>query len=94
VETPGEAVALLAAGEADALSHVVPMLSSAQPALQGSRILPGSYFNVPVAVALAKGRAPALADETPRFVEQAKASGFVQAAIERAGVPGVVVGPP
>jgi hypothetical protein len=41
VETPREAVALLAAGEADALSHVVPMLSSAQPAPPGSRILPG-----------------------------------------------------
>jgi polar amino acid transport system substrate-binding protein len=94
VETPREAVALLAAGEADALSHVVPMLASAQPALPGSRILPGSYFNVPVAVAVAKGRASTLADETRRFVEQAKASGFVQQAIELAGVPGVVVAAP
>jgi polar amino acid transport system substrate-binding protein len=68
-------------------------LTSAQPALPGSRILPGSYFNVPVAVAVAKGRAPALIDETRRFIEAAKASGFVQQAIERTRVPGVVVGP-
>jgi polar amino acid transport system substrate-binding protein len=67
------------------------MLASAQPALPGSRILPGSYFNVPVAVAVAKDRPPAVAEAARRFVEEAKASGFVQQAIERAGVPGVVV---
>jgi polar amino acid transport system substrate-binding protein len=94
VETPQRAVELIAAGEADAFSHVVPMLASAQPALPGSRILPGSYFNVPVAVAVAKDRPGAVADAARRFVEEAKASGFVQQAIERAKVPGVVVSPP
>jgi polar amino acid transport system substrate-binding protein len=94
VETPQRAVELIAAGEADAFSHVVPMLASAQPSLPGSRILPGSYFNVPVAVAVAKDRPGAVADAARRFVEEAKASGFVQQAIERAKVPGVVVSPP
>jgi polar amino acid transport system substrate-binding protein len=94
VENPKQAVELIAAGQADAFSHVVPMLASAQPALPGSRILPGSYFNVPVAVAVAKDRPPAVADAARAFVEEAKASGFVQQAIARAGVPGVVVAAP
>jgi polar amino acid transport system substrate-binding protein len=94
VETPKQAVDLIAAGEADAFSHVVPMLASAQPALPGSRILPGSYYDVPVAVAVAKGRPAAAAEAARRFVEEAKASGLVKQAIERAGVGGVVVSSP
>jgi polar amino acid transport system substrate-binding protein len=94
VEMPREAVDLIAAGKADAFSHVVPMRASAQPDLPGSRILPGSYYNVPVAVAVAKGRAPAAADAARRFVEEAKASGLVQEAITRAKLPGVVVSGP
>ena len=93
VETPKQAVDLIAAGKADAFSHVVPMLASAQPDLPGSRILPGSYYNVPVAVAVAKGK-PAAAAAARAFVAEAKASGLVQAAIARAGLPGVVVSDP
>jgi polar amino acid transport system substrate-binding protein len=94
VERPQQAVDLIVAGEADAFSHVVPMLASAQPALPGSRILPGSYYNVPVAVAVAKGRPSAAGDLARSFVAEVKASGFVQKAIERANLPGVVVSPP
>jgi len=94
VETPKQAIELLKAGEADAFSHVVPMLASAQPALPGSRILPGSYFNVPVAIASAKERPAAVADYCRAFIDAVKASGFVQQAIERAGAPGLVVSPP
>jgi polar amino acid transport system substrate-binding protein len=93
VENPKPAVEMLARGEADAFSHVVPMLVSAQAGLPGSRILPGSYFNVPIAIGYAKGR-PAVADYARRFTEDVKASGFVQRALDRAGdsVKGVVVG--
>ena len=42
VETTKPATDLIASGQADAFSHVVPMLANAQPALPGSRILPGS----------------------------------------------------
>jgi polar amino acid transport system substrate-binding protein len=91
VETPRAATDLIAKGEADAFSHVVPMLAAAQPALPGSRILPGSYYNVPIAVAVAKGRAAAAAEAARAFVTEAKASGLVQQAIERAKLPGVVV---
>ena len=58
VETPKPAIELLAAGQADVFSHVVPMLATAQPSLPGSRILPGSYYNVPVAIGYPKAGPP------------------------------------
>jgi polar amino acid transport system substrate-binding protein len=93
VENPKQAVEILAKGEADAFSHVVPMLVSAQAGLAGSRILPGSYYNVPIAIGYAKGKG-AVADYARAFAEGVKASGFVQASLARAGdsVKGVVVG--
>lgn len=93
VETPKPAVDMLAKGEADAFSHVVPMLVLAQSGLPGSRILPGSYFNVPIAIGYAKGRPPAVADAARRFAEDVKKSGFVQQSLDRVGdsVKGVVV---
>jgi len=93
VETPKLAVDQLKMGQADAFSHVVPMLVSAQADLPDSRILPGSYYNVPIAVGVAKNRAPSAAEYCHQFVDAVKRSGFVQQAIERAGVKGVVVGP-
>jgi polar amino acid transport system substrate-binding protein len=93
VETPKTAVELLKAGQADAFSHVVPMLVSAQQDFPDSRILPGSYYNVPIAIGVAKGRAPAVAAYCRQFADEVKKSAFVQQAIERAGVKGVVVGP-
>jgi polar amino acid transport system substrate-binding protein len=86
VETPRQAVELLASGQAEAFSHVAPMLALAQPDLPGSRILPGSYFNVPVSIGYAKGRSPAVADFCRLFAADVKASGFVAQAIARMGV--------
>ena len=93
VENPKPAVEKLAAGEADAFSHVVPMLVSAQRMLPGAHILPGSYFNVPIAIGYAKDRAPAVAASAKQFAEDVKASGFVQRSLDAAGesVKGVVV---
>jgi len=93
VENPQPAVAKLSAGEADAFSHVVPMLVSAERLLPGSRILPGSYYNVPIAIGYAKDRPATVADYAKRFAEDVKASGFVQQSLDRAGasVRGVVV---
>jgi polar amino acid transport system substrate-binding protein len=91
VENPKQAVEKLAAGEADAFSHVVPMLVSAQSALPGSRILPGSYYNVPIAIGYAKERP--VAAYAQAFAEDVKKSGFVRQSLDRAGdsVKGVVV---
>jgi polar amino acid transport system substrate-binding protein len=93
VENPKPAVDKLAAGEADAFSHVVPMLVSAQRLLAGSRILPGSYYNVPIAIGFAKDRPAAVKDFAAQFAADVRTSGFVQTSLERAGdrVRGVVV---
>ena len=93
VETTAPAVELVKAGKADAISHVVPMLATALPALPGARILPGSYYNVPIAIGYPKGSSAAVADYAKNFVADMKASGFAQKAIDRMGrkADGVVV---
>jgi len=93
VENPKPAVDKLIAGEADAMSHVVPMLVSAQRMLPGSRILPGSYFNVPIAIGYAKDRPAVVKEFAAKFAADVKVSGFVQQSLDRAGesVKGVVV---
>src|SRR5499427_5032941 len=95
VETPQPAVDLLIAGKADAFSHVVPMLATAQARFPDSRILPGSYYNVPIAIGYPKGRSAAAIEFCRNFVAEIKASGFVQKAIDRMGgkADGVVVMP-
>jgi polar amino acid transport system substrate-binding protein len=90
-ENPQRAIDMLKAGEADAFSHVAPMLAVAQGGLPGARILPGSYFTVPIAIAVAKGRPPAVADFARTFAEDVKRSGFVQQTIDHADVTGVLV---
>ena len=95
VETTKPATDLIAEGKAEAFSHVVPMLANARPALPGSRILPGSYYNVPIAIGYPKGSPAAVADYAKNFVAEMKSSGFAQKAIERMGqkADGVVVEP-
>jgi polar amino acid transport system substrate-binding protein len=84
-EIPAQAIAMLASGEADAFSHVVPMLAIVQGSLPGSRLLPGSYYDVPIAIGFAKGLPPAAAEFCNAFVADVKASGFVAQAIARMG---------
>jgi polar amino acid transport system substrate-binding protein len=90
-ENPNAAIEMLSSGTADAFSHVAPMLASVQPALPGARILPGSYFNVPIAIGIAWERPLAARKFAQEFAEDVKASGFAQQAIDRAGVTGIVV---
>jgi polar amino acid transport system substrate-binding protein len=93
VETTKPATDLIVSGQADAFSHVVPMLANAQTALPGSRILPGSYYDVPIAIGYPKGSPTAVVEYAKAFVGDMKASGFAQKAIERMGqkADGVVV---
>jgi len=92
VENPKPAVDRLAAGEADAFSHVVPMLVSAQRLMPGARILPGSYYNVPIAIGFAKDRPAAVKEFAAQFAGDVTRSGLVQQSLDRAGesVKGVV----
>ena len=90
-EQPKAALDLIARGDADAFSHVAPMLAVVQGGLPGSRILPGSYFDVPVAIGVAKGKDAAAAEFVWEFAEDVKASGFARRAVDRSGIKGMVV---
>jgi polar amino acid transport system substrate-binding protein len=84
-ETPQQAIDLLRAGRADVFSHVVPMLAAVSAHLPGARILPGSTYNVPIAIGHRRGGSSAAVALCKAFVEEVIASGFVQQAIDRMG---------
>ena len=92
VETVGAGFDLLRAGNADVLATPRPtaLLRSAQ--LPGSRVLEDRFHATFGAMAVPKGQAGRLA-YISEFIEEAKASGLVQQAIERAGLRGVQVAP-
>ena len=56
----------------------------------GTRLLPDNLFGVPQTVILPKGKATAL-ETVNRFIDDARASGFLKAAIEKSGVVGLEV---
>lgn len=68
------------------------MLSQSEK-LAGSRVLEGRSGGEETGMAVPKGRALSAA-YVRTFVENAKSEGLVKAAIERAGLRGVVVAPP
>jgi polar amino acid transport system substrate-binding protein len=90
-ENTNSAVDMLASGAADAFSHVAPMLAIAQRDLPGACILPGSTFNVPIAIGIAWERPLAARRYAREFADDVKTSGFVEQAIARAGVTGIMV---
>lgn len=83
---------ILARGEADAYAANRLRLIEVAPVLPGSVVLPGRFLALPQAIAVAPEREAALG-YLNEFVESSKASGAVQRAIDRAGVPGAVVAP-
>lgn len=82
----------LQAGKADALFGTKAGLLTQAQKLSGSRVLDGRFGGEETGMAVPKGRAPSAA-YVRRFVESAKSEGVVKAAIERAGLRGVVVAP-
>jgi polar amino acid transport system substrate-binding protein len=83
---------LLGAGNVEVLAatrHTLLQLSSRLP---GSRVLDDRFGVIEIAMATPKGH-PGWLAYISDFVEQAKASGLVQQAIEHAGVRGVQVAP-
>jgi polar amino acid transport system substrate-binding protein len=57
------------------------------------RILPDNFYGVEQAVIVAKGHV-VQREFIDRFIDEARASGFIRAAIERAALAGVDVAPP
>ncbi len=85
---------LLRAGQVDVRAGVRPGLLRDSAQLPGSRVLEDRFGVIRVAALVPKGHAGRLA-YISEFIEQAKASGLVQQAIERAGLRAVVqVAPP
>jgi polar amino acid transport system substrate-binding protein len=88
--TPDPTFELLRSGQADAFASVRGVLLAYSAKLPGSRVLDEHYGSNLLGMAVAKGQAARLA-YISEFIEQAKASGLVQQAIERAGLPGYKV---
>jgi polar amino acid transport system substrate-binding protein len=82
----------LRSGSADAIFSIKPSLFEISNQLPGSQVLDGRPGVDPHAMALPKGRDPAVA-YARQFIEEAKSNGLVKAAIERAGIRGAAVAP-
>ena len=74
------------------MGSIKPILFEMSNQLPGSRVLDGRPGIDPHAMAMPKGRDLGVA-YARRFIEDAKGEGLVKAAIERAGLRGVVVAP-
>lgn len=85
-------VELLRAGKADALFGTKAAMLSQAERFAGSRVLEGRSGGEETGMAVPKGRALSAA-YVRTFVENAKSEGLVKAAIEQAGLRGVVVAP-
>jgi polar amino acid transport system substrate-binding protein len=90
--TPDPTFELLRTGQADVFASIRAVLLAYAPKLPGSRVLEDHYGANLLGMTVPKGQAGRLA-YISEFIEQAKASGLVQQAIERAGLPGHQVAP-
>jgi polar amino acid transport system substrate-binding protein len=83
----------LRAGNADVLASSRPTLLQLSAGLPNSRVLEDRYGVVQIAIAVPKAQAQRLSYISD-FIEEAKATGLVQRAIEHAGLRGFQVAPP
>jgi polar amino acid transport system substrate-binding protein len=90
---PEEGFDLLRAGKADAFALPRDVLLEFAPLLPGSRVLAEAFGINRIGAAVAKGQPGRLA-YIGEFVEEAKASGLVQRAIESGGLHEFQVSPP
>jgi polar amino acid transport system substrate-binding protein len=90
---PNAAFELLVAGKVNVVAGVKQALITNAKQLPGSRVLDGRFMAIQQALGIPKGR-EAGAKYLREFIEEAKASGLVARAIEKAGVRGVSVAPP
>jgi polar amino acid transport system substrate-binding protein len=87
-----DALAQLRAGQADAFALGRDSLPAFVAQFPGSHIVDGGFQQTVIAIAVPKGRSQALAIVT-KFMEQAKASGAVRRAMDRAGMQDLPVAP-
>ncbi|MFN0105873.1 MAG: ABC transporter substrate-binding protein [Bryobacteraceae bacterium] len=80
-----ESLELLAKRELDAVAGVRTALVTASRTIPGSRVMKGRFMTIPQAAGLPKGRPQALRF-LQEYIEGAKTSGFVAAALKRHGM--------
>ena len=90
-ETWDTAFDLLREGQADAFASVRAELIKSAPQLSGSRLLEASYGTNRLAMAVTKGHAAGRLAYMSEFIDEARASGLVQRAIDRSGLAGTQV---
>ena len=92
VDTPDSAFALLRSGRVHAWASAHQTLVDYSARLPASRVLEGGYGTNQPAAVVAKGQTARLA-YISEFIDEIKASGFVQESINRSGWKGVRVAP-
>lgn len=84
VSSVDEAVAMMRDGKADAFALSRDSLPTYVKQIAGSRVVDGAFQQIGIAIAVPKGKPAALAAVT-EFMEEAKRSGVVRRALDRAG---------
>jgi polar amino acid transport system substrate-binding protein len=90
--TVDDAHKMLAASEIDAFATNRQRLTEAAARLPNVRVLPDNFFAVEQSIVVDKGD-PAKVEMLNRLIDDLRSSGFLKAAIERAGLSGVDVAP-
>jgi polar amino acid transport system substrate-binding protein len=89
---PAEIKRMLVAKEIDAFGANRQRLTNLLKDTAGLRILPDNLFGVPQTIIVPNGRAEVLTTVN-RFIDDVRASGFLQSAIENSGVVGLEAAP-
>ena len=89
---PNGAFDLIVSGKVDVVAGVRQHLIANSAKLPGSRVLDGRFMAIQQALGIVKGRDAGL-KYLREFVEDAKTSGLVAQAIEKAGISGVSIAP-
>lgn len=87
------AIETLRSGRADVFGSNAQIVHEVAEGLPDSKIVPGQFNTVPMAVASPKGRSSGAQARLVEIVKEAKGSGLVREAIEQAGSQGVRVAP-
>ena len=88
-----DVVDVFMAQQLEVAAGVRQQLESDTQRITGLRLLPGRFMVIEQAMGLPRGRGQEAADYLRGFVEEMKASGFVQAALARHGIAGASVAP-
>ncbi len=89
---PAEIKRMLTTKEIDAFGANRQRLTTLMKDTPGTRLLPDSLFGVPQTIIVPKGKPEVLA-AVNRFVDEVRASGFLQSAIAASGIVGIEAAP-